>query len=51
MKSNTECPMHLYESCKESDEESEKEITFDELIGKVLMVENGNLKGLMTKDF
>ena len=30
--------MYLYESRKECDEESEKEITFDELIGKVLLV-------------
>ena len=30
--------MYLYESRKEYDKESEKEITFDELIGKVLLV-------------
>ncbi len=30
--------MYFYESRKESDEEDEKEITFDELIGKVLLV-------------
>ena len=30
--------MYLYEARKEYDEEAEKEITFDELIGKILLV-------------
>ena len=34
-----ECGMYLYETRKKHDKDAEKEITFDELIGKVLLVE------------